>query len=88
MVNKIGLLENLLEFVDHETPELCFMPEEDYRGASMKINRALSIMRRVYDEVKDQFPDEPVIRKIREHYDDSWDVRQPKSYEEMLESDP
>lgn len=84
MVDKIRLLNELEQIVSCQTQEICLMDRTSFNKTAVYLSRAIGLMIRVYDDIKKKYPNEPIIKLIREHYEDSWDVLTPSTYEEKF----
>jgi len=81
MVDRVKLLEDLEGKVSVRGQEIFFLVEENYNKESVWLDRALGLMRRVYEDIKDKFPNEPIVQHIKRFCDDMWDVLLPPEYE-------
>lgn len=88
VVDKLKLLEKLDEWMINSggLDEILLIDNrEEYFNASMKYDARLGLMERLYEELKDKFPNEKVIKHIAEFYDLEWDVHYAPDYEGRLD---
>lgn len=81
MVDRIKILEELEEKVSVMGREIFSLDEESYNKESVSLERALSLMHKIYDYIKEKHSEEPIVKHIRKFYSDAWNVLLPPAYE-------
>ncbi len=85
MVNRIKLLGDLEERVSVMREEIFMFDRENYNGAVIWLEKALGLMKKLYEDIRKNFPDEPIVKFIDKYYSDAWDVMVLPTYEERFD---
>lgn len=86
MVNRVKILENLEEIISVMRVEIsAISKKEDYDEHAAKLQRAIGVMQRVYEKIREKSANEPIVKLVERYYSDAWDVISPPTFEKRFD---